>query len=162
MLWTTEPRTYCLVKSSCDCLHLVCTWLRLSIVNHRLRRGSWRPTLPTALLVPDGFCEHSRLLWIFPHLWLHRWSWLKSVSHRNTWIRKRDLGSGKEITGMYKNQECVGVKAVNILHACLKSSKTKHIGRAFRNKDRRYPVKWGSLHTPLTNRFSFYCFYYCQ
>lgn len=55
-----------------------------------------------------------------------------------------------------------GVKAVNILHACLKSSKTKHIGRAFRNKDRNYPVKWGSLHTPLTNRFSFYYFYYCQ
>lgn len=71
---------------------------------------------------------------------------------------EKGFGQWKEITGMYKNQECVGVKAVNILHACLKSSKTKHIGRAFRNKDRKYPVKWGSLHTPLTNRFSFYLF----
>lgn len=48
------------------------------------------------------------------------------------------------------------------IHAGLKSSKTKYIVRAFKNKDRKYPVKWGSLHTPLTNRFSFYYFYYCQ
>lgn len=59
---------------------------------------------------------------------------------------EKGFGQWKGNNRDVKESRVGGVKVVNVLHACLKSSKTKYIGRAF--KDRKYPVKWGSLHTP--------------